>query len=257
MDAPPVAPPVISVPAAERAVPVIIEWRAGIVRCGAKTLEPERIEAPFSLPSVSFPGSLQIFKPIGVLFDVDARGRAINVAPELERSGDAWDSSDAEAAVAGSQFRAGPPVAGCRVAYTPQTIEVAEASVESLAGVVSGPYARGATLAYRKRMIALGATCMITPVIARTASFPNPDLLPGPPGSFVRYAYRYDIDANGRVVNMKAVFPTQLADKGDSEMRRALAASTFAPEARSGCYSGVGGAGSPSQAPTRPADSSS
>lgn len=243
LDAPPVPPPPpISVPAPPQSVPAIITWQAGVVRCALRTVKPVRLEAPLAVPAVLY-GNADVLRSrtIALSFRIDGRGRALGIRRE---AGDndplgymLGDTSDLEPSLTAAQFSADAPAEDCRVTFAPHIVTVAEASDEQIARVLAGPHARTISSYVRKRMTAGDNNCLSQPPQPLTLSYPNLAKREAVAGAFDQVAYRYDIDATGKPVNVVPIIPVDpRAADIDVEVRRALMASRFGPEARKGCW---------------------
>ncbi len=177
-------------------------------------------------------------------FTIDKRGRAVTIRREPVLPVGLYyqfgDTSDLEASLAGSQFVPSAPQEACRVTYSPVITPIAEADDRLIARAISAPSAQMARSMVQQKLIEAGSTCLATNPEPRTIVYPDLSKRKVAPGKFDLFAYRFDIDAAGTPANITSI----LADgqsESDAEVRRALGASRFAPDARKGCISAGGG----------------
>ena len=235
-DVPPPAPPIVTVEA--RGTVQIQEWEPGIVRCGAEFVQPARLEQVLPVEHRTT-GSIprMLMQPVTIGFRIDASGRPLSIGPANSGGRPTIGfpgAADIEPALARSSFPAGAK-ADCRITYTPRFTRLEEASPDLL--VRAGLFAtqNGEVRAQIERRLAPpGATCPGNRALPRTLVFPEVERIARGSQGISYTSILFDIDGEGRPVNLRPLAGSGSAEL-DAEFRRAITASRFGAEPRTGC----------------------
>lgn len=246
-------PPVVSAaPGTPPAAPpaphlLVVEWQAGPMRCADGAPRPRRIEPPFAVYATRYQprvGAAGPIPPVTLRFRIDAAGTPYAIARDrldptailLNGPGPSYaDSSDLDPALAAARFATGAPHDGCTITYSALASPLEAAAKPLLHRLLGGPSARTAPRVLWRAAQPEDGDCYRREQLAPAVRvFIDPRRAPSAPGSWNWAVVQHDVDAAGRVTNLRP-----LAGSDDTayaeEARRAAAQNRFYGGGRRGC----------------------
>lgn len=218
-----------------RVTPTLIVVRSGEARCGGAVERPVRIEPP--LPSeLSFvPMAWRTEAPTFRLrFRIDADGRPLSISEGTpnERQG---QLNDLIPAFSVWRFAPGRERSDCEINFTSTINPVATVSLADLHHfVILGRPSQLFRAALRDRLTPQGSTCFAPSPAVRLRAYPAFDQIEQADGTASFALVGFDIDENGRPINVRLEEPgsnAELARQSVDAVRR----SRFAAGGRRGC----------------------
>jgi TonB family protein len=233
LDVPP--PPIIVTDGQVRQI-YVVEMLPGVARCGAELVKPERLEQVFPVDQPSFDAGPPRLRPVTLEFEIDESGRPISI----KRSNDGapiyvpGGSPDVEPALARSAFPKAAKV-NCRLTYNPEATLFEKASPDQLIRLAlfrshPGPLRNR----IEARLSPPGSTCVNSGPQPRMLVYPEVEPIARKLSSTIYTSFVYDVDSEGRPVNLRPLARSGHAEF-DSEVRRAITASRFKAEPKTGC----------------------
>ncbi len=244
------APPVAQSPTASAAA-TLVGWRIGAITCNGMP------ETPLFLPTpddrIGWSGvEATLPKLVTISFAIDATGRP----HAIKRSATSYSifGLDLEPALATARFKPGGTRTACSIAYEPDVADIAKAPVDRLIAYSIFPSSqRLPKIGYDRvrSILTPGSTCVDPLPSVRNRAFPDFQSIPQPPAKRDLSMISYDIDGQGRTINVKVAQSTGHVAL-DRASTRAVAQSRYEAGARRGCLYPYWRRGDPLAAPAIP-----
>lgn len=241
------AQPVSQSPTAIKAA-TLIGWRSGAITCNGV------LEMPLYLPipddRIGWRGvEASLPKLVTIYFAIDATGRP----HAIKRSAAKYSifAHDLEPALATARFKPGSTRTACNITYEPDVVDIASAPVDRLLAYSIFPSSqRLPKIGYDRvrSILTPGSTCVDPPPVVRNRAFPDFQAIQQPPAKRDVSMISYDINRQGRTINVRVAQSTGNVALDRASMR-AVAQSRYAAGARRGCLYPYWRRGSPLAAP--------
>lgn len=226
--------PVVSPPSATSGAQKLIGWRSGTISCAGSPVTPRSWPtAPERFGWV--PENSTQANVVTLGFDIDSSGRPHGI----QRRGPAYVmySDDLEATLASASFAPGARRTGCTVTYQIDPVAIDAAPVERLIAYSLFSVGQRLPQAGYDRVRAIAApnsTCGEPQPLVRRRSYPDFKAIPQAPATRSWSMIGFDIDPQGKPVNVH-VFRSTANAALDRASVRAVAESRYEPGARRGC----------------------
>lgn len=209
----------------------ILAWMPGEVRCGAQVEAPVLLRRPYV--SLTWPMQRDAVKPASYRFRIDATGRPLSIV--RQGAGPVPFSDDIGPALAISTFKPGAERRDCSISYSARITPVAQTPVEDLISYTLAPLSGPLPPEDWTRIRPENATCLDMPrPMPLTQNFPDPDKVAGTAGVRDWSMLRYDLDPQGRPVDVRVAHSTRNAAL-DAAAIKALKTSRYTHGPRTGC----------------------